>query len=484
MAKVLTRLAAGAALAGALTVGSLGGTAFASPQPAPTAAAPAAAFPPIVDNAVDVADADYAALLQKSRSVPVVLEMSSQGCQPCEQLAPVLTGKAKNDAGKWLLARVDVGKDPVIRQAYGSPWTPTLIALKDGKEVGRHTGYNNNSYGVENWIDTFVQGKPLPPDPTTKSIGPDFDFGDLLATSQGRVVVTYFGRNLPDPESKVLEKISAEGKGKFLVALADEAKVPDVVRDQGMAGKRGVIAYYHGVPVNQTSVKDEASLRAWITTVTTTHYPDHPEGTRNEVYLSDEKELDEVLAYSQNTPVVMEIGTRWCYYCNLLSPIASRAAAKADGSWLLVHVDADELPGIADKYHVRGYPTTVVISKGAEIKRFDGLAWKTANELLTEVNQLIGVPVQQTANGSSGAVTQSRRNSTGTVVQSADDSSGNVTQLARDSKGVVTQSADKTTGEVRQDASGSSGRVVQQADGAGGQVIQQAKNAKGPVHQD
>lgn len=81
----------------------------------------------------------------------------------------------------------------------------------------------------------------------------------------------------------------------------------------------------------------------------------------------------EVLAYSQNTPVIVDFWAEWCKPCKMLSPILEKLVDEADGSFRLAKVDADVNPNLVLKYSVRSIPTVLAFSQGSRISEFAGL---------------------------------------------------------------------------------------------------------------
>ncbi|KAF0111683.1 MAG: putative thioredoxin [Chloroflexi bacterium] len=81
----------------------------------------------------------------------------------------------------------------------------------------------------------------------------------------------------------------------------------------------------------------------------------------------------EVLAYSQNIPVVVDFWAEWCKPCKLLSPILEKLADEADGAFRLAKVDVDVNPNLILRYSIRTIPTVLAFSQGSRISDFAGL---------------------------------------------------------------------------------------------------------------
>ena len=77
-----------------------------------------------------------------------------------------------------------------------------------------------------------------------------------------------------------------------------------------------------------------------------------------------------VVARSHDTPILVDISADWCAPCRVLAPLLYKAVNGYDGRFLLALVDADENMKIAGRHKVRGFPTVIAYSHGAEVARF------------------------------------------------------------------------------------------------------------------
>jgi putative thioredoxin len=112
----------GAAPAGAASAGAApGGAASAAAGGAPVLAVTDATF---VTEVVD-----------RSQTVPVVLDFWATWCEPCKQLSPVLERLAEEFGGRFLLATVDVDANPQLGQAFQIQSIPTVFAVLKGQPI-------------------------------------------------------------------------------------------------------------------------------------------------------------------------------------------------------------------------------------------------------------------------------------------------------------------------------------------------------------
>jgi thioredoxin 1 len=70
----------------------------------------------------------------------VLVDFGATWCGPCKALEPVLAELANEYAGKVVIARCDIEEAPQTAQKFGVFSVPTVVFLKDGKEIHRFVG--------------------------------------------------------------------------------------------------------------------------------------------------------------------------------------------------------------------------------------------------------------------------------------------------------------------------------------------------------
>ena len=88
--------------------------------------------------------ADLDAMLSKAKTdkKAVMLELGSVGCDPCEQMKPVMDKLSRTYKGKLEVIFVDVRKDTEPARRFRVFGIPTQVFLDgNGKEFHRHIGY-------------------------------------------------------------------------------------------------------------------------------------------------------------------------------------------------------------------------------------------------------------------------------------------------------------------------------------------------------
>jgi putative thioredoxin len=80
----------------------------------------------------------------------------------------------------------------------------------------------------------------------------------------------------------------------------------------------------------------------------------------------------EVLQRSQEIPVIVDFWAPWCAPCRELGPVLERLATEAGGQFLLVKVDIDQQPGIAQAFGVQSIPHVFALRNGQLADQFMG----------------------------------------------------------------------------------------------------------------
>jgi putative thioredoxin len=89
----------------------------------------------------DVTDATFATdVMERSKSVPVVIDLWAEWCGPCRTLGPILEKVIAETNGAVDLVKVDVDANPQISQAFRVQSIPAVFAIHDGQIVDSFVG--------------------------------------------------------------------------------------------------------------------------------------------------------------------------------------------------------------------------------------------------------------------------------------------------------------------------------------------------------
>ncbi len=160
----------------------------------------------------DVSAAEFSeAVVERSRTVPVVVDFWAAWCGPCRVLGPTLERLAAEAEGTWELVKIDVDANQALAAQFGVQGIPTVIGFRNGEPVARFTGAIPEN-AIKQWLQQLVPSE------------------DDLAAEQGRILAE--SGDLPAAEAafrSVLERVpdhqsAGVGLAELLVDRGDAAE--------------------------------------------------------------------------------------------------------------------------------------------------------------------------------------------------------------------------------------------------------------------
>ena len=204
----------------------------------------------------DVTDATFqTAVIDRSKTVPVVVDLWAEWCGPCKTLGPIIEQVVAETEGKVELAKVDVDANPHVAQAFRVQSIPAVFAIADGRPVDQFIGAL-----PEAQVREFVQ-RLLPTEEETEvqrlirtgdeaslraalEVEPDnaeviTGLAELLANEQRGDEALALLEKIPEtPETRRIAALARTGPSDptdveiRLASLLDQVKADDAARQQ------------------------------------------------------------------------------------------------------------------------------------------------------------------------------------------------------------------------------------------------------------
>lgn len=183
----------------------------------------------------DVTDATFeTAVVERSKTVPVVVDLWAEWCGPCKQLGPILEKVIGATNGQVALAKVDVDANPAVGQAFKVQSIPAVYAMKDGQVVDGFTGAQGEAQ-VQEFVDRLLPSTELSEIEKLIEAGDEASLVKALEIeADNPAAVTGLALLLVDQGEietglKLLERIPESAETRRITALARTGGVGDDV---------------------------------------------------------------------------------------------------------------------------------------------------------------------------------------------------------------------------------------------------------------
>jgi putative thioredoxin len=155
-----------------------------------------------------VTDATFEAdVIERSRTVPVVMDLWAEWCGPCKQLSPVLEKLATEANGAWVLAKVDVDANPQLSAALQVQSIPMVVAVVGGQLVPGFLGALPEAQ-VRQWLGQLMQ--------VAQQLGMP-SAGDAGGTDQGAAPSAGPGEAVPGAGPQAQDEVAGDLRDPGLI---------------------------------------------------------------------------------------------------------------------------------------------------------------------------------------------------------------------------------------------------------------------------
>lgn len=171
----------------------------------------------IVDTSASSFDRD---VIERSQTVPVVVDFWASWCQPCRLLAPILEALAVEFQGAFILVKAETESMPEIAARFGISALPTVLGFRGG-DVARSFAGMMSEDSAREWIRQIL---PTEVDITVAEAIRLESTDPAAAVAKYREAITCAGSNA-QPKIKLAElflRLKRIGESGELIAELEE----------------------------------------------------------------------------------------------------------------------------------------------------------------------------------------------------------------------------------------------------------------------
>ena len=96
-------------------------------------------------------------------------------------------------------------------------------------------------------------------------------------------------------------------------------------------------------------------------------------------------DFDKIISSNKDTPTFVDFNATWCGPCRALKPVIEKICK--DNGFVLISVDVDNNPDLAEKYSVQSIPLVHFFLKGKSVGNFVGNNQDKLNEFVAKAKE-------------------------------------------------------------------------------------------------
>jgi len=107
-------------------------------------------------NVIDLTSENFVQeVIEKSKSVPVIVDFWAPWCEPCKQIAPILEKLVTNENGRVILTKMNIDDHPEISQQLQIQSIPAILGFHNGQPVDGFVGVQPES-AIKSFVDKLA----------------------------------------------------------------------------------------------------------------------------------------------------------------------------------------------------------------------------------------------------------------------------------------------------------------------------------------